>query len=593
MSEITGIDDWRPEMFDQVGIFADGLRIHTADVTAITTRRIAPRWDGGVMLTTPPMYYDVTLTNVEKRLDKRIIKNADGTVGKVFSVEDGFTHHGNVIQYLRDTYAFDENIWIGPAGFNGLGAEITDKIIYGLDGPVSVWRAMQQLAEQSEYALYVTPDLELKFHERTAVYAPIELYHESNNFREGSLVVNQTAADFRTHQVVRVGWEAFEPLVSTFSGNGSTMQFELEEGGAAVPVAHIESIDFQSGEEKYPQNFAPAQFDETTGDLLAGDYEWFWEPGTSHLYQHPDGLKLQTGESLIVTFRKLGADVVTSAATLSEETREYISSAGTSIDFYRAGEDLSIKTQGDAEATAQATVDTHSTFPREIQFRTEEPGLEPGQLLNINLPEFDLYGAFLIDAVNAKDIGPDYLEYDVTCIENAKIPGGVEYFRDNDGLIKRRKTQEFATGTLDEGGDLCIFGVGGDGAVEVGTNVSNWLHCVRRPGTCYEATVTVPSDGAPASATTLVVMRSTDNGSSWSAILTLTVPAGFTGRFSVTDFGTADVDLLADDLLRIDCTASGGGEHIWVRVRYKRLSGRAGVLGDSSTGTTEDVPTTI
>lgn len=76
--------------------------------------------------------------------------------------------------------------------------------------------------------------------------------------------------------------------------------------------------------------------------------------------------------------------------------------------------------------TAQTVCDAYLTRllvrPRQIVFATMEPGARAGQTLSVNLAARNLVGDFLITQVVTRDIGGEYLRFEITAVEGGVFP---------------------------------------------------------------------------------------------------------------------------------------------------------------------------
>ncbi len=72
-----------------------------------------------------------------------------------------------------------------------------------------------------------------------------------------------------------------------------------------------------------------------------------------------------------------------------------------------------------------------------IRFETIKKGLQAGQLLTINLPDYDINDEFLITSVQVKPFNDEYILYSIEAVDGDDVGGWENFFKQ---LAKASKT---------------------------------------------------------------------------------------------------------------------------------------------------------
>jgi hypothetical protein len=553
--------DWRPQHGNQVAVYWDGTRVLTGDIIDRRASRLAWRGSGPTM-DLAPMRYDCTLASPERRLEKRVLP-----VGRFVSDDSTTWTCGSIIAAFEN-YLNNEGITLGTIED---GPEI-EKYLVGLEGPVSIWQIFSELAEKAKKSLFIDAELKLQFVDRTFAPAPYAVNAETAATVFRNIEYRLQYAEKHNRHYRRIAWDSFTPIETPLSGDGSTQSFSLEIAGDAVYPARVESIVLQSGGELIEQRFGVRDVDET-------DVEWYWSPGESEITQHEDGTPLAAGEVLLVKWRRLGTDVVMVEDDPDQELTR-IAEPNTSGIYEMVSEDLSSKaTQDDAEADAQAIMDENLAANGEITFQSDLTGWAAGQLVTINLPDFELADDYLLQDLQVSEVDDKLLRADITCIDKARAPGWAQYFRGKlSASSTERKTQEVTDGGIDGAATEVVRFVLGACDPVTGEDAAEYHANVAIGGKPFMACL----NSADGTACKLDVKRSAD-GIVWSSILDgnkISVPASDKSQLQYTNFN--EDELVAGDVLRVD-VVTGSASKVVLDIRWRRLGGAAGsfAIGDA------------
>lgn len=289
---------------------------------------------------------------------------------------------------------------------------VVDTILWNEE--TSVAEAISQLAEVSGFQWWIDEERELYFQPRTFTTAPFSLSSSGGNYRNFS--VRRTREDKVNAALMRVDWDQIGYEQETFTGNGSATSWTL-----AYRVGQMISVSV-NGENK-----------EFAVWLAESDRAYYYEEGTDTIRQDPDEAVLTTSDTLVVTYRKFGANVIyadDSADISSTATAEGNSGIYQAV-FERPGIG-----QAQALADGDAIIAERKRIVNEISYETDQQveatahSLRPGQLQTIANSYFNVSsGTYLIREVSITDVGGQWLRIGVKAIDATRYIGVVDYWK--------------------------------------------------------------------------------------------------------------------------------------------------------------------
>jgi hypothetical protein len=209
---------------------------------------------------------------------------------------------------------------------------------------------------------------------------------------------------------------ASNPLI-----NGAAVT--LQEGGGGIPPAPLTvSPDVYIVVNATPTD---VQLSETTG----GPPITLTDTGTGSSHTITGGI-----DQLVIQYRSLGGNVVTAEDTTEQAARAAIE--GSSGIYEHLTDSQDVDANG-ALAKANAALLAHGKIVRIVTYETDVPGLRPGQLQQIVLPEFNLNDYFLVNSVRAAYLLPWAMRYQIQVIDGSALDNYVDYFR---GLLNKPST---------------------------------------------------------------------------------------------------------------------------------------------------------
>ncbi|AIF45640.1 hypothetical protein [Virgibacillus sp. SK37] len=300
----------------------------------------------------------------------------------------------------------------------GIRNVLADKGAYLTDvkfGYISGLKAVERLAEKSNYILRITPDKDIIFKDKDNFPAPFNLNWE--NTLRGTVRVSKGNPKYRNQQHIVGGHALTNGLVEEFKGDGSNKNFTL-----AYPVGSQAQVYIS-------RNGAPFESVIMGLKKLGTDkegMEFFFEIGDNVVTQNSNSEALT--EADIIQVRYYGMyPVVLVNKSRSEIRRRKELDKGTGI----VGAVVETNLRGlDRIEEENARILNHYATQNsfEVEYETDIDGLEPGMLQQVNLPEHDLVNTEgLITSVRARD-KDNRIVYSVKVINGPAHEDWVSFF---------------------------------------------------------------------------------------------------------------------------------------------------------------------
>lgn len=417
-------------------------------------------------------------------------------------------------------------------------------------GYETVTNFFNKLSKLTGYFWYIDADKVLHFGPFTADFAPFELL-PATEYR--NLVVNQTMANFRNWQYGRTEYNIVETIDITFNGDGATRDFFIEEG-------------FFASEPTITRNGSPQTVGRLGFDPI-GDFEWYYDVEGWGIHNFSPEPVLGVGETLEVTYRAQFGNIVQFKDEVSIAARAVIEE-GSGI-WQSMLEQRYVNTRQMLLDMCEGSLRQNALATR-LEFEIDDYDVDPGMRLFVDLPEFDLYGEWLIEGVDstwrkgrhaggywshkikATNVEPygrslDMLEQ---LIEMARIGPDMSSVMDESPTLPAVRDWEMTT-------------VDFRAEITVGEDISNHFPVDVPEGYQVElldwvATLKVPSTTDDIE---LDIFYSTDNGSNWTSIFDTGQRPVFTaGQFRISgdQFDVANLPrhaILRHDVLSTDADA--------------------------------------
>jgi len=198
----------------------------------------------------------------------------------------------------------------------------------------------------------------------------------------GDVVINRV--------IVKGGWQTVGPVAEVFTGDGATTAFKLSRR-PLQSVAYVEEGGaLKSFGTMWVHSFS--QYD-TLVDYSDGIVYWPSAPAS--------------GTTIKIAYRYM--------SRVEYEATDSASYA--SLGFYvtHTVHDPTVTTEDKAAALATSLLSDYADAPMRITFTVERPWLEPGQVINVNFPLFNINGNYLIREVVTRLKRGGIIQQQVTC----------------------------------------------------------------------------------------------------------------------------------------------------------------------------------
>jgi hypothetical protein len=189
---------------------------------------------------------------------------------------------------------------------------------------------------------------------------------------DGSATIEDTNPLYRNAQYMLGAVEITSPQTETQHGDGTIRVFPTSYNIHQTPT----HITVNGGA------------DQTVGILgvgAPGSAQWYWNKGKAQITQDSSGTVLLATDTLSITYIGEYQVVAYATDTAGQIGELAIEGAGTGI-YENVVADASLITAAQAFQNANALLTKFSTTGQILLFTTKKPGLQAGQLLNVNLP---------------------------------------------------------------------------------------------------------------------------------------------------------------------------------------------------------------
>lgn len=292
---------------------------------------------------------------------------------------------------------------------------VIDRIAYNY---VRLSDAVNDLANAANYFWWVDEEAVLHFAPASATAAPFNI---TTSGTQRKLSVETRRTDYRNYQHVRISYDAFSFDTATITGDGATRSWIV--GNYSVPPGTV-----------YPWLMAIVNTVKVNGvDKTIGIYQqetgkdWYWSPGDTYIYQDGAGTVLGVADTLDVTFKRMGEDIITASddaartaqAAIEGETAVYeeMLDNSSSVDYIGA------------VVNSEGLLDRYNVMPQIVRYEIRTDGLRPGQLQSIVDSTLGINGSFLITSVTASNIDRNYFWYTVEATSTTKSINALDVFK--------------------------------------------------------------------------------------------------------------------------------------------------------------------
>ena len=233
--------------------------------------------------------------------------------------------------------------------------------------------------------------------------------------------------------------------VHTRKGDGENDTFVTSFAVARVPEVKVARDNDYTGDRPTQEEWDAIEPDTVGVRGLQEDKDWYWQSGSHEINQDRDGTVLESADFIRIEYRGEYPLVIKTRSPSQIEFRKEEEEHGTGI-VENVKQEPAVRTREGTFQLANELINKYGTIGRTIRFTTMENGLKPGQLLEVNLPEYGLTDLqVLIERINLREEA-GHIFYDVECVEGPE----------------KRSWQNFFEQIVTRGEDVIREGIGED-----------------------------------------------------------------------------------------------------------------------------------
>jgi hypothetical protein len=357
-------------------------------------------------------------------LDKRRV------VGVYTSDSFAELNAGAVVEDLIDKYLSNEGISTGVIS----SGVVLNTVVFNYIKPS---QALDALAEQSGYIWQITPDKQLDFKVHDSTYFPFNI--GSSQIKFDSIQYIEGSPKYRNVQYIIGGMDLTSTQNAYEYGDSEKQTFTVPYSIMQTPSI---SEVLSAGSSGVTKSVGILGVDTT--------HEYFWNKYSKIISQNSTDSALTSTEQLRVEYIGGFPSVAQSYDAAAISTLQSVEGgSGIVEDAFLKGKDSLF---ADNVTLAGNLLSKYSTVCDTLQFRTREPGISPGKILKIDIPDFGLSSEeFLVDSVKIRDEDGMYLWFDVKCVSGYDYGGWSQFF---DNMITRTIEKDIWEGAI--AGDVIV-----------------------------------------------------------------------------------------------------------------------------------------
>ena len=367
-----------------VEIVHSGVKIFGGSIERAAQTKVGPN--------TAKRQYQVDCVDWNQICDRRIIAETYES-----------TPAGDIVTDLVSKYLAGEGVSCGQGSVQQ-GPIVVEAVF----NYVPATTALDKLAELAGFSWWIDPEKVLHFVERATYSAPWVL-DSALKFRE--LQIERSREGYRNRQYIKAGKDITDPQTEQFKGDGASRTWTVGFAIAKVPTVQVNGVTKTVGIKGIDEG-----------------KDFYWNKGDPVITQDPGGAVLGTSDTLEVTYQGFFDVVVLTDDYAAIEERKSIEGGS---GYYEAVEDEPYLSSREAAIqAANARLRKWSKLMKRLTFRTYEPGLGPGQILTVNLPDRGLVAEeFLIETVDLSEETPGVWLYSVRAVSGEAVGGWTKFFK--------------------------------------------------------------------------------------------------------------------------------------------------------------------
>lgn len=330
------------------------------------------------------LYYDCLLTDYGSIAEHRVIP--------YYIISAGTTLY-QAVTYINDNFLDGEGFFVSTTvAAVSFASELKLEM-------VTVAEAFRRMAEVCQVDWFADQYRYLQFGTFLTVPAPFTIRDDDGNWDSLEVGIKR-GSYYRNTQVVATSLSVMPNRTETFTGDGTTMQFDL-----FFPAKQIISVTVGTAVE-------------TVGELTeAATWSWGYTPNTRRLYRNPALPPVSSAVTISVVYRSEVTNAVVSKDATEITTRAAFE--GGSGKYERVSGVSDIRSSDTLDAIADGRRSRFGNgLPKEATLLTRRLGLLPGQVLDINVLYPPLDAELLITQVQLRVEDKEIFRTTVTCGAN-------------------------------------------------------------------------------------------------------------------------------------------------------------------------------
>ncbi|HEY3273877.1 MAG TPA: hypothetical protein VGJ92_08955, partial [Methanocella sp.] len=260
--------------------------------------------------------------------------------------------------------------------------------------------AIASLAEGSDYTWYIDSYRWLHFKPRDAYPAPWTI--TSADILKNTETLGSEAPDYRNRQYVLGVKQLTSVQTEHKKGDNTATSWTVGYPIAEEPIISVNTAS------------------KTVG-IRGSDSgkEFYWSKGDNTITQDTTiGTVLATTDTLNIAYKGMYDIVIMGENTAAIQDRKAVEGGTGYVDDVM---EATLTTDTNASLDiANSKLSKYGVVSRRFEFSTNRPGLEPGQIAQVNVPEHFLVGEMLVEKVETKDNG-NTLTYGVSVVDGPVV----------------------------------------------------------------------------------------------------------------------------------------------------------------------------
>lgn len=273
---------------------------------------------------------------------------------------------------------------------------------------VQASQALDEICELSGAVWWITADKVLHYVARDEFKAPWSIDPTHAPIRDVEVETDLT--EYRNRQYLRAGQDTTDLQTESIKGDGSKRTFNFGYKMAQRPVVEVNGIEQTLGIRQVDKNRA-----------------FYWAKNEKEITQDESQTPLSSTD--VLTVKYYGFYPIIVVAEYEDAINEMKARTGDTGLYEDVEENENIDDSDLALEFANSKLQKYAKINTRVRFETVKKGLQAGQLININLPDYELDDDFLITSVEIRPFNDDFIIYSVECVDGDDVGGWENFFK--------------------------------------------------------------------------------------------------------------------------------------------------------------------